>query len=505
MITKLPSAIIFGLRSAIATALRRSLGLIFALMLPAAAHAQVASYQFTGAVVTLNQSAFLGPCGVALDASGDVFFVDANSRSVKELLAASNYATAQTISSGFSQPWGVAVDGSGNVFVADEGTPNGSSAGTPQSGEVYEILADGGYATTKTLGSGFNHPNGIAVDSSENVFVTDTGNNAVYEILAAGGYTTVNSLGSGFKFPTDVAVDGSGNLFVADDGDGAIKEIVATGGYSTVKTLVKGLTFPVGVAVDADGNLFIADNGNAAQEILAVNGTIPASDPTIDTLGGGLFNFPQGISVSTAGNLFVGDSGNSALQEIFPSSLVYVPISPGGKVRYTFTLSPISPATAFASPITLSATGGPTGAIYTFSPASIAQGAGATTITLTVAIPQSTTSSIQMRNNGGARTQAFRDHISRVFSSKWSAEMPLLAFLILAPFTGRLRRGRNRFRGASATTLLLLAGIGAVAVLGGCGSGPSGGSGQTTGNFTITITATSGALTQSATVGLNVQ
>ena len=61
------------------------------------------------------------------------------------------------------------------------------------------------------------------------------------EILAAGGYTTVNTLGSGFNTPEGVAVDGSGNVYVADFGNNAVKEIVAAGGYTTVNTLGRGL------------------------------------------------------------------------------------------------------------------------------------------------------------------------------------------------------------------------------------------------------------------------
>ena len=44
---------------------------------------------------------------------------------------------------------------------------------------------------------------------------------------------------------------------------------------------------PDGVAVDASGNLFVTDCApQAVKEILAVNGSIPAS-PTIRTLGSG--------------------------------------------------------------------------------------------------------------------------------------------------------------------------------------------------------------------------
>jgi DNA-binding beta-propeller fold protein YncE len=80
--------------------------------------------------------------------------------------------------------------------------------------------------TIRTLGSGFNYPAGVAVDSSGNVFVADTSNNAVKEILAP-AYTTVNTRGSGFSGPFGVGVDGSGNVFVADALNNAVKEILS--------------------------------------------------------------------------------------------------------------------------------------------------------------------------------------------------------------------------------------------------------------------------------------
>ena len=63
-------------------------------------------------------------------------------------------------------------NGSGDVFVAD--TVNNA---------VKEILPNG---MIKTLGSGFNQPEGVSVDASGNVLVADTFNNAAKEILPKG-------------------------------------------------------------------------------------------------------------------------------------------------------------------------------------------------------------------------------------------------------------------------------------------------------------------------------
>jgi len=111
------------------------------------------------------------------------------------------------------------------------------------------------------LGSGFNHPGGLALDSHGNIFVADTGNSAVKEILAAGGYTTVNNLASGsFKNPQSLTLDAYGNVWVADTGNGAVKVISALSGYTTVSTVESSSldgTPPTGVAIDKDGNLWV--------------------------------------------------------------------------------------------------------------------------------------------------------------------------------------------------------------------------------------------------------
>jgi hypothetical protein len=124
------------------------------------------------------------------------------------------------------------------------------------------------------------------------------------------------ALGSGFNDPNGVAVDAGGNVFVAEFGSyaapGAVKEILAVNGSvpanPTIKTLGSGFYFPVGVAVDGTGNVLVTDNVGL-EEILAVDGSIPAN-PTIHTLGSG-FNSPDGVAVDGSGNVFVADEATT--------------------------------------------------------------------------------------------------------------------------------------------------------------------------------------------------
>jgi YVTN family beta-propeller protein len=207
-------------------------------------------------------------------------------------------AAAQThgaIGSGFNAPNGVAVDGAGNVFVADTGN-----------GAIKEILAPGYTSTVPiaALQGKFSQPAAIAIDTAGNLFVADMGDGTVKEILAAGGYVTVAALAGGFSAPTGIAVDSSENVFVADFGTDHLVELSAADNYGTQITLNLSFTNLAGVAVDAQGNLFTADENNGIQESPAGSGyqklvTLASGNPNIQE--------PFAIAIDAQGNLFFTD------------------------------------------------------------------------------------------------------------------------------------------------------------------------------------------------------
>ena len=85
--------------------------------------------------------------------------------------------TPTTVDSGFV-PQGVAVDSSGNVYI------------TNTFGQVLKETpsSDGKYARSILPISGLNNPFGIAVDSSGNLYIADEGNNRVVKETLSGGY-----------------------------------------------------------------------------------------------------------------------------------------------------------------------------------------------------------------------------------------------------------------------------------------------------------------------------
>jgi sugar lactone lactonase YvrE len=213
-----------------------------------------------------------------------------------------------SIGTGFNSPQGVAMDSSGNVFVTDS-----------NHSRVKEIQAPS-YSTTVSLATpsgAFVSPSGIAIDTAGNLFVTDQGNGTVKEIAAATGYTTASTVANGFSIPVGVAVDRDGNLFVADIGSNQLYELLVATSYSVRITIPVFFTNLSGVAVDANGNLFAADQNDGIQEIPASGGY-----RMLVNLASGNQNIvqPFGIALDSAGNLYYTDLALGGVFEIFQSS-----------------------------------------------------------------------------------------------------------------------------------------------------------------------------------------
>ena len=155
--------------------------------------------------------------------------------------------------------------------------------------------------------------------------------------------------------------------------------------------------------------------------------------------------------------------------------------SPGGQAVYTLAIAPPGGLT-FGEAITFAVTGLPPGATAVFSPSTIAAGAGATDVTLTVSLPNQSALRLE-RNPFGGR------------------QIPIALGLILVPFAGRVRRASRRLNRIVCLWMLALACMALATGLTGCG----GKSAQSPESYTLTITATSGSLSHSTTVELTVE
>ena len=156
-----------------------------------------------------------------------------------------------------------------------------------------------------------------------------------------------------------------------------------------------------------------------------------------------------------------------------------VPVVPGAATNFALALTPGS--TGFSSAITLTVTGLPAGAMYSFSPATVTPGTGTANTTLNVQTAKPVATARLVDGAAGIT----------------------LALLVLPFGVSRKRRAALRnTRVLSVAAVLLL--LGGVAGLTGCGSS-NGFFGQPQKSYTLTVTATSGTLVRTTTVVLNVQ
>ena len=289
-------------------------------------------------------------------------------------------ATVATTTS-LNVPGGVAIDGAGNLYIADTNNnvirkvnlTTGSIrtvAGTSTPG----FTGDSGAATSAEL----NSPQGITVDPAGNLYIADTGNNAVREVNASTGVITTiagSPTGvSGFSgdgglataaeldAPYSVALDSSGNLFIPDSGNNRIRKVDTTGHISTFAgngtpaylgdgglATAAELYSPLGVACDPAGNVYIADARNyVVRKVNALTGDIStvAGNNSQTVYGDGKSGFtygngqsgerfsgngiatgagiyaPYGVAVDSAGNLLIAEYFDHLVREVYANSAI---------------------------------------------------------------------------------------------------------------------------------------------------------------------------------------
>lgn len=249
------------------------------------------------------------PSGVSVDAAGNVFVADDLNARIRRVATNGTITTfAGTGQQGLGgdggpanaaqlfRPRSVAVNSAGDVFIAEAGNQR-----------VRKVTA--GVITTIFIGS----VTSVGLGSNGNVLVLE-GNtqHRVLEVSPAGAVTPLVGTGiAGYSgdggpataariyAPTGAALDSSGNLYLSDSGNNRIRVVSTSGQISTYAGL-GGLGFegdngpavlarfanPWGIAVDPLGRVFVADlSNNRIRAIIPPSPPVSTDDAYVTTAG----------------------------------------------------------------------------------------------------------------------------------------------------------------------------------------------------------------------------
>jgi hypothetical protein len=343
---------------------------------------------FYGNDISATGAELYYPTGVASDSAGNIYIADRYNCVIQKVSASTGEisvfaGTVGTCSYGgdgdaatsayLNYPYRVVVDSKDDVFIADYnnclirkvsgGTISSVVGKSPSLACGYS--GDSGSATAAEL----NGPDGVALDESGNLYISDYNNQVVrivscLTVTSTGGVCTPkagetagdiytfagdNTLGAGYSgdggpatsaqlySPYDVAADFLGNVYIADENNLRIRKVNTSGIISTFAGNGAGgyegdgglasdtsLYYPEGVGIDGAGDVLIADydnervrlvDGEGVIHTVAGNGSSGFGGNDILATTAELYS-PTGVNVDPSGNIYIADYNNWLIREV---------------------------------------------------------------------------------------------------------------------------------------------------------------------------------------------
>ena len=353
----------------------------------------------------VTQTTLYHPTAVTVDSSGKIWVADnSNNRLLRYgtlatgaaatiVLGQSNFTSG---SSGAGQnnlnsPWDVKIDSAANVWVADTSNNRVLRYNAPISSGMAAsmVLGQSNFSNTSQNRGGspaqntLNQPEGLAIDSSGRIWISDSSNYRILRYNLPISATTADgsvllgqsSFGSGssgsvgaktLNLPESIALDGSGNLWVADQNNQRILEFNSPStiyptadfqfGQATFSRNAldfpdgKGFSLPTHSAIDkATGRIYVVDSNNnrvlwwnspaSLASCQPADGVIGQTD--LNSTGSGItqstLDDPQEVAVDASGNVWVTDYNNDRVLRFPKPSSNGVPADRVlGQTDYTF-------------------------------------------------------------------------------------------------------------------------------------------------------------------------
>jgi hypothetical protein len=248
------------------------------------------------------------PAAPAIDVYGNLYIADAGNEVIRKVEASTGIITSIVGTAGvsgysgdggpaasaeLSSPLAVALDSAGNLYIADDGNAAvrrvdavtgiiTTVAGTGTAG----FLGDGGPATSAELWL----PDGLALDSAGNIYITDTGNNAIRKVSADTGListvvgtpTVSGYSGDGgpatqaqLNTPIGLALDPLGDILFTDSGNNVVRIVSAFASPINFGSIAVGST--------TDQDVTLTNNGNVPLVLTSLTATANFSVGGFDT------------------------------------------------------------------------------------------------------------------------------------------------------------------------------------------------------------------------------
>ena len=198
-----------------------------------------ASYEDTGTILKFdssgNQSTFasglkgthfgqLGPEGLTFDSSGNLYAYIYTQGTILKFDPSRNKSTF-ALDSGLAYPYGLAFDSSGYLYVIDE---------TPLGDMISKFDSNGNKSTFVSCPLGIEC---LAFDSHDNLYVSIGGEQISIMKYDPSGNGTVFATSINMYDPFGLAIDSSDNLYVASTTDNVIKKFDPAGNMSIVASV----------------------------------------------------------------------------------------------------------------------------------------------------------------------------------------------------------------------------------------------------------------------------
>jgi hypothetical protein len=210
---------------------------------------------------------------------------------------------------GATTPSLIAIDASNNLYVTN--FSNSTISKITPAGTVTQAWA--------TLAAN-SYPYGIVIDASGNLYTANRGPKTISKITPSGDGTSGSVIQTWADLGGDeaytLAIDASGNIYVPYVSTNRIAKIIPNGTINTAWVTLASGANPYSISFDISGNLYSANSNNTISKITAV-GSVTQAWATLSTSSN-----PQFMVFDPTGNLYVSCWGTSKVAKINSSGTV---------------------------------------------------------------------------------------------------------------------------------------------------------------------------------------